>query len=58
MGRRFSLSRQGGTTTELRLKQDGVWTPDAYTNKSKEARKRKGKKGKKNKGDLIVLDGD
>ena len=58
MGRRFALSRQGGTTTELRLKQDGVWTPDAYTNKSKEARKRKGKKGKKNKGDLIVLDGD
>ena len=53
MGRRFSLSRQGGTTTELRLKQDGVWTPDAYVNKSKAARKRKGKKG-----DLIKLDGD
>ena len=53
MGRRFSLSRQGGTTTELRLKQDGVWTPDAYVNKSKATRKRKGKKG-----DLIKLDGD
>ncbi len=58
MGRRFALSRTGGTITELRLKQDGVWTPDAYVNKSKAARKRKGKKGKKKKGALIVLDGD
>lgn len=58
MGRRFVLSRTGGTTTELRLKQDGIWTPDAYVKKSKNARNRKGKKGKKNKGDLIVLDGD
>lgn len=47
MGRRFRLSRSGGTTTELRLKLDGVWTPDAYEAKSEEARKRKGKKGDK-----------
>ena len=44
MGRRFSLSRHGGTQTELRLKEDGVWTPDAYAKKSEQARKRKGKK--------------
>lgn len=47
MGRRFRLSRSGGTTTELRLKLDGVWTPDAYQAKAEEARKRKGKKGDK-----------
>ncbi|WP_274571632.1 phage baseplate assembly protein [Neisseria leonii] len=44
MGRRFSLNRAGGTTTELRLKEDGVWTPDAYPKKSEAARKRSGKK--------------
>lgn len=44
MGRRFSLSRMSGTQTELRLKEDGVWTPDAYTEKAEQARKRKGKK--------------
>ena len=47
IGRRFRLSRSGGTTTELRLKLDGVWTPDAYQAKAEEARKRKGKKGDK-----------
>lgn len=45
MGRRFLLSRSGGTQTELRFKQDGVWTPDAYQAKAEEAKKRKGKKG-------------
>ncbi len=49
MGRRFRLSRSGGTTTELRLKLDGVWTPDAYQAKAEEARKRKGKKGNSKK---------
>lgn len=44
MGRRFMLSRSGGTQTELRFKQDGIWTPDAYKDKSDKARKRKGKK--------------
>ncbi|AWX14647.1 phage tail protein [Mergibacter septicus] len=33
MGRRFTLSRNGGTQTELRLKPDGIWTPDAYKRK-------------------------
>ncbi|MFV2030588.1 phage baseplate assembly protein [Neisseria sp. S1] len=44
MGRRFLLSRFNGTQTELRLKEDGVWTPDAYPTKAEAARKRKGKK--------------
>ena len=47
MGRRFTLSKAGGTQTQLRFKQDGVWTPDAYNRKAEKARKRKGKKGKK-----------
>ncbi|QGM80657.1 phage baseplate assembly protein [Otariodibacter oris] len=55
MGRRFLLSRMNGTQTELRLKQDGVWTPDAYSSKSEKARNRKGKKGKKSKKDKINL---
>ena len=33
-----------GTQTELRLKEDGVWTPDAYAQKAERARKRKGKR--------------
>lgn len=59
MGRRFMLSRQGGTQTELRFKQDGIWTPDAYSAKAEKARKRKGKKGKKkkNNGELWALNG-
>lgn len=57
MGRRFMLSRNGGTQTELRFKQDGIWTPDAYNAKAEKARKRKGKKGKKNQGDLISTNG-
>ena len=44
MGRRFTLSRMGGTHTELRLKEDGVWTPDAYPKKAEQARKRTGRK--------------
>lgn len=43
MGRRFSLSRNGGTRTELRLKEDGVWTPDAYPQQSQRARQRRGR---------------
>lgn len=38
------LSRNAGTQTELRFKQDGIWTPDAYNAKAEKARKRKGKK--------------
>lgn len=44
MGRRFMLNRIDGTATELRLKEDGVWVPDAYATKSESARKRSGKK--------------
>ena len=44
MGRRFSLNRGSGTQTELRLKEDGIWTPDAYAQKAEQARKRKGRK--------------
>ena len=59
MGRRFMLSRQGGTQTELRFKQDGIWTPDAYSAKAEKARKRKSKKGKKkkNNGELWASNG-
>ena len=59
MGRRFMLSRQGGTQTELRFKQDGIWTPDAYSAKAEKARKRNGKKGKKkkNNGELLASNG-
>ncbi len=59
MGRRFMLSRQSGTQTELRFKQDGIWTPDAYSAKAEKARKRKGKKGKKkkNNGELWASNG-
>lgn len=58
MGRRFMLSRRG-TQTELRFKQDGIWTPDAYSAKAEKARKRKGKKGKKkkNNGELWASNG-
>ncbi|KGA31953.1 phage baseplate assembly protein [Pectobacterium odoriferum] len=49
MGREFSGGRPGGTTTMLRLKEDGVWIPDAYPKKKKQ-RKRKGKK------DLQIVD--
>ena len=60
MGRRFMLSRQGGTQTELRFKQDGIWTPDAYSAKAEKARKRKDKKGKKkkNNGELWASNGE
>lgn len=57
MGRRFMLSRNGGTQTELRLKQDGIWTPDAYAAKAEKARKRKGKKRKKKGDDLMATNG-
>lgn len=44
MGRRFFLNRNGGTLTELRLKEDGIWTPDAYVKKSAAARSHKGRR--------------
>lgn len=41
IGRKFKQSRTGGKTTELRLKQDGIWQIAPYKSKNK---KRKGKK--------------
>ncbi len=58
MGRTFSLSKTGGTRTELRLKEDGIWTPDAYKVKAKQAQKRKGKRKvrrKKAKRELAIV---
>lgn len=43
MGREFVGGRQDGETTILRLKEDGIWIPDAFP-KNKKGRKRKGKK--------------
>ncbi|MCT8678487.1 phage tail protein, partial [Glaesserella parasuis] len=54
-GRRFMLSRAGGTQTELRFKQDGIWTPDAYKAKAEQARKRKGRKGKGRKAEKELV---
>ena len=38
MGRKFKLSRVGGKTTELRLKQDGIWQVDPFKKKAKKAK--------------------
>lgn len=56
MGRRFTLSRSGGTQTELRFKQDGVWTPDAYKPK-RESKQAQGQQKKQTQGKLLVSDG-
>lgn len=44
MGREFTGGRPGGALTTLRLKEDGVWIPDAWPKKKKA---RKGRKKKK-----------
>lgn len=56
MGRRFMLSRSGGTQTELRFKQDGVWTPDVYKPK-RESKQGQGWRKKQTQGKLLVSDG-
>ncbi len=38
IGRRFKKNRSEGTTTELRLKQDGLWVLDAHPHKRKHRR--------------------
>ena len=38
MGRRFRLSRNEGSVTELRFKEDGVWVLDAHPHKTKHRR--------------------
>lgn len=50
MGREFNLSRSGGTTTTLRLKEDGVWIPDAFPKKKKQ------RNAKKKKADVRIVD--
>lgn len=45
MGREFVGGRTDGETTTLRLKEDGIWIPDAFP-KNKKGRKRKAKKDK------------
>ncbi|GJL37215.1 tail protein [Enterobacter hormaechei] len=49
MGREFTGGRPGGTVTTLRMKEDGVWIPDAWP------KKKKGRK-KRQKQDLVILD--
>lgn len=49
IGRRFSKSRAGGTQTELRLKEDGVWVLDAHPHK------RRHHKGKNHIGDGEII---
>ena len=44
IGREFTGGRPGGAVTTLRLKEDGVWIPDAWPKKKKA---RKGRKKKK-----------
>jgi prophage tail gpP-like protein len=51
MGREFSGGRPDNTVTMLRLKEDGIWIPDAYPKKRK-ARKRKAKVNK----ELAIVD--
>ncbi|EPP7093743.1 TPA: phage baseplate assembly protein [Klebsiella variicola] len=43
MGREFTGGRPGGAVTTLRLKEDGVWIPDAFPKKKKGRKKRKKK---------------
>lgn len=50
MSREFNLSRSGGTTTTLRLKEDGVWIPDAFPKKKKK------RNAKKKKADVRIVD--
>lgn len=51
MGREFSGGRPDNIVTTLRLKEDGIWIPDAYPKKRK-ARKRKAKVNK----ELAIVD--
>ena len=40
MGREFTGGRPGGTVTTLRMKEDGIWIPDAWPKKKKGRKKR------------------
>ncbi|MEC6145790.1 phage baseplate assembly protein [Klebsiella pneumoniae] len=53
MGREFSGGRPGGAVTTLRLKEDGIWIPDAWPKKKKA---RKGRKKKKQETAIIDVE--
>lgn len=53
MGREFTGGRPGGAVTTLRLKEDGIWIPDAWTKKKKA---RKGRKTKKQETAIIDVE--
>lgn len=53
MGREFTGGRPGGAVTTLRLKEDGVWIPDAWPKKKKA---RKGRKKKKQETAIIDVE--
>ncbi|WAD35463.1 phage baseplate assembly protein [Klebsiella pneumoniae] len=53
MGREFTGGRPGGAVTTLRLKEDGIWIPDAWTKKKKA---RKGRKKKKQETAIIDVE--
>ncbi|WP_238774887.1 phage baseplate assembly protein [Raoultella ornithinolytica] len=53
MGREFAGGRPGGAVTTLRLKEDGVWIPDAWPKKKKA---RKGRKKKKQETAIIDVE--
>ncbi|MGP8828617.1 phage baseplate assembly protein [Klebsiella quasipneumoniae] len=53
MGREFTGGRPGGAVTTLRLKEDGVWIPDAWPKKKKA---RKGRKTKKQETAIIDVE--
>lgn len=53
MGREFTGGRPGGAVTTLRLKEDGVWIPDAWSKKKKA---RKGRKKKKQETAIIDVE--
>lgn len=55
MGREFTGGRPGGAVTTLRLKEDGVWIPDAWPKKKKA---RKGRKKKKQETAIIDVEPD
>lgn len=43
MGRKFKLGRTSGKTTELRLKQDGIWQVDPFKAKAKKTKSKQPK---------------
>ncbi|HCB3377069.1 phage baseplate assembly protein [Klebsiella pneumoniae] len=53
MGREFTGGRPGGAVTTLRLKEDGIWIPDAWPKKKKA---RKGRKKKKQETAIIDVE--